>query len=85
MWRWHPDNAGADAWKDMLTAVTRAVEVAEAHGVTLAIEPEHNNVVSSAAAARRLLDEIASPSLKVVIDAANLLHAEDLDDQRARS
>jgi len=79
MWRRHPDNAGADAWKDMLAAVTQAVEVAEAHGVTLAIEPEHNNVVSSAAAGRRLLDEIASPNLKVVLDAANLLHAEELD------
>jgi sugar phosphate isomerase/epimerase len=82
MWRRHPDNAGAEAWKDMLASVTGAVEAAEAHGVTLAIEPEHSNAVDSAAAGRRLLDEVASPSLKVVLDAANLLSAEDLGDQR---
>ena len=82
MWRAHPDNAGAEAWRDMLGSLTHAVAVAEAHDVTLAIEPEHANVVSSAAAARRLLDEIGSPSLKVVIDAANLLRPGELDDQR---
>ena len=82
MWRAHPANAGREAWSDMLASVAHAVAAAEAHGVTLAIEPEHGNVVSSAAAGRRLLDEIASPSLKVVLDAANLLRPEQLDDQR---
>ena len=50
MWRAHPDNAGREAWSDMLASIAHAVAVAEAHDVTLAIEPEHGNVVSSAAA-----------------------------------
>ena len=42
-----------------------------------AIEPEISNVVDSPAAARRLLDELRSPRLRVVIDAANLFDADD--------
>ena len=46
--------------------------------MTLAFEPEINNVVSSVMRARRLLDEIGSPWLKVVIDPANLLRPGDM-------
>ena len=56
-----------------------AVAIADRHEVTLAFEPEINNVVSSVMRARRLLDEIDSPWLKVVIDPANLLDFDDLD------
>ena len=55
-----------------------AVAIADRHEVTLAFEPEINNVVSSVMRARRLLDEIDSPWLKVVIDPANLLRPGDL-------
>jgi sugar phosphate isomerase/epimerase len=72
MWRRHPDNATPEAWADTVASVAAAIETAEAHGVTLAFEPEHANVVDSAGAARRLLDEIRSPRLRVVVDAANL-------------
>ena len=46
--------------------------------MTLAFEPEVNNVVDSAKKARRLLDEVGSPLLKVTMDAANLFHAGEL-------
>jgi sugar phosphate isomerase/epimerase len=73
MWRGHPDNATPEAWRDMRASVEAALPDAERHGVTLGFEPEHNNVVAGAAAARRLLDELGSPvALKVVIDPANL-------------
>jgi sugar phosphate isomerase/epimerase len=54
-----------------------ALETAEEHAVTLAFEPETNNVVDSVEKGRRLLDEMRSPCLKVVVDAANLFDAED--------
>jgi sugar phosphate isomerase/epimerase len=73
MWRRHPDNRTPEAWRDMLASVEAALTAAEAHEVTLAFEPEHNNVVHSAAAGRRLLDEVRSPRLGVIIDPANLL------------
>jgi len=42
------------------------------------VEPEPGNVVASARKARRLLDELKSPRLKIVMDAANLFRVEDL-------
>ena len=81
MWRHHEDNHTREAWRDMLDGIQAALTIAETHDVTLAIEPEHNNIVDCAPTARRLLDEIRSPHLKVIIDAANLIEAGDLDAQ----
>ncbi len=50
--------------------------------VDLGIEPELANVVNSAEKARKLIDQIGSSRLKVVLDPANLFEAETLDDQR---
>jgi sugar phosphate isomerase/epimerase len=73
MWRAHPANADRSAWRDMLASMAAATAAAEAHGVTLGVEPEHNNVVRDACAARRLLDELRSPNVRIVVDAANLI------------
>ena len=78
MWRYHADNGSPPAWRDMTGCVGEAVEIARQAGVTLAFEPEVTNVVDSAERARRLLDEIRSPHLKVTMDAANLFHAGEL-------
>jgi sugar phosphate isomerase/epimerase len=77
-YRYHPDNGSPEAWRDMLACVREAVEIARQSDVTLAFEPEVSNIVDSAAKARRLLDEIGSPHLKVTMDAANLFHAGEL-------
>src|SRR5262249_55957723 len=66
-----------------LAAMEEALLIAEEHCVWLAVEPETANVVDSPAKARRLLDELRSPRLKIIIDPANLFHAEDLPHQRA--
>jgi len=75
MWRRHPANNTPEAWQDMAATVREAVELTRPTGVTLAFEPEVNNVVDSAWKARRLLDEINSPRLKVTMDGSNLFHA----------
>ena len=77
MWSRHPDNGTSQAWRDMFATMQEALATAEEHGVTLAFEPEINNVVDSAEKGRRLLGEMCSPHLKVVMDAANLFDAED--------
>jgi len=82
MWRYHPANSTKQAWHDMLVSMETAVTLAEENGVTLAVEPEVSNVVDSAEKARRLLDEMQSERLKIVIDAANLFPAGTLDRQR---
>ena len=74
MWRYHPENDSPWAWRDLLVSMEQAVRVAEEHRVTLAFEPEANNVVVSAQKGRRLLDEMRSSRLKVAMDGANLFH-----------
>jgi sugar phosphate isomerase/epimerase len=85
MWSWHPDNARPEAWRDLIATMQGALEMAEEHGVTLAFEPEAANVVDSAEKGRRLLDEMRSPRLKVVMDAANLFDAGDPTRRLSRS
>jgi sugar phosphate isomerase/epimerase len=74
MWRRNPQNDSPEAWQDMVACVREAVEIARPSGVTLAFEPEVNNIVDSATKARRLMDEIGSPKVKVTMDASNLFH-----------
>ncbi len=78
LWRAHPANGSAAAWSDLRASMDEALAIAERHHVTLAVEPEINNVIDSAIKARRLLDEVHSPRLKVVMDAANLFHHGEL-------
>ena len=82
MWRRHPDNDTPGAWTDLVASMREAVRGAEAAGVTLAFEPEVANVVDAAQKARRLLDEIGSPWLKVVMDGANIFHSGELPRMR---
>jgi sugar phosphate isomerase/epimerase len=73
MWREHPENVGKEAWSDMIGALEIALRVTEPFDVILGIEPEPANVINDARRARRLLDEMKSPRLKIVMDGANIL------------
>ena len=77
MWRAHPQNDSSEAWRDLLVSMEEALKIAELNQVCLGIEPETGNVVNSAKKARRLLDEMKSPWLKIVMDAANLFRHGD--------
>jgi sugar phosphate isomerase/epimerase len=82
MWKAHPDNGSPEAWVALRGELDFALELAERHGVALGVEPEPGNVVGNARDARRLLDEIEVPQLKIVLDAANLLPPESRTRQR---
>jgi sugar phosphate isomerase/epimerase len=82
-WRAHPGNAAPEAWSDLLRELEPACALAEAAGIRLGIEPEAANVVADAPRARRLLDELASPALAIVLDPANLAEAASPADRRA--
>ena len=83
MWRSHPDNASESAWTDMRTELVAALEIAESADVRIGVEPEPANVICDARAARRLLNELASDHLGVVLDAANLCVGMPAEDHRA--
>ncbi|MDF2723728.1 MAG: sugar phosphate isomerase/epimerase, partial [Paenibacillus sp.] len=76
MWRSHPDNRRRDAWHDMMHTMAAAVEIAEAYNLVLGVEPELANIVYDATRAKQLLDELRSPHVKIVMDAANLYNPE---------
>ena len=78
MWRRHPHNDTPQAWRDLLETMQAALKIAEAHNVLLGVEPEVSNVIDTAVKACRLLDEMQSPRLKIVMDAANLFHTGEL-------
>ena len=82
MWRQHPDNDTPEAWEDLVVSMRQAIEIAEEYQVTLAFEPEVANVVDSAVKARRIIDQIGSPYLKVVMDGANIFHTGELPRMR---
>ena len=79
MWRWHPDNTTPQAWADSRTTLQALATLAEDHGLTLAVEPEHSNVVATADQAITMFDQIGSAALKIVYDAANLLDPDGYD------
>jgi sugar phosphate isomerase/epimerase len=81
MWRNHPDNATPDAWADLLATMEQAVQIAADSGIVLGVEPEVSNVVSSPQKARQLLDSMASPNLKIIMDGANVFPSGTLDRQ----
>ena len=82
MWQRHPENDLPEAWRDLLTSLAAAIEIAEKFNLKLGIEPETANVISSARKARRLLNEMKSSRLKIVIDPANLFQPGQLAWQR---
>ncbi|CAN7665101.1 sugar phosphate isomerase/epimerase family protein [Mesorhizobium sp. LjRoot246] len=71
-WAYHPDNVDPSAWSDMAAEMAKALALAEDASVDLGIEPEQANIVTSASDATRLIAEIGSKHLKIVLDPANL-------------
>lgn len=58
------------------------VEYAEKMGVIVAIEPVFTHIVYNAERARRVLDEMQSPNLQIILDAVNLLHISNYRNQK---
>ncbi|TIP11789.1 sugar phosphate isomerase/epimerase [Mesorhizobium sp.] len=82
-WAYHPDNADPLAWADMAGETEKALELAERHGVDLGVEPEQANIVTSAADAMRLIAEMGSKRLRIVLDPANLFEQANPEEARA--
>jgi len=69
----HPDNGGEEAFRIVLESVRELVREAERCGVNVGIEAVERYVISTPQRLRRLVDEVASPHLKVIYDPVNLL------------
>jgi sugar phosphate isomerase/epimerase len=73
MWKRHPDNDSPKAWDDMVQSIEAALVSVEKNGLILAFEPESENVANCSSRARKLLDELRNPRLRIIIDPANLI------------
>jgi sugar phosphate isomerase/epimerase len=77
-WHFHADNSRPEAWRDLVQTLEQLLPLAEDQNVILGIEPETSNAIDSAIKARRLLDEMKSRHLKIIMDAANLFSVENI-------
>ena len=77
-WQWSDDNILPEAWTCMRDSVEKACLIAEKYDVKLGIEIEASNIVDTAEKARRLFDEVDSPRLGLIYDAANLFKSGDI-------
>ena len=82
-WRHHPENESPQAWDEMCAEFRRILPLAERHDLLIGVEPELANVVSSAAIAERLVSELGSKRIKIVLDPANLFEVAGADERRA--
>jgi sugar phosphate isomerase/epimerase len=72
LWAYHPGNAEPAAWADMMDTLRKLTEIAERHGLTLALETEASNVIDTSEKAARALCEINSDKVAMIMDCANL-------------
>ncbi|WP_041914210.1 sugar phosphate isomerase/epimerase family protein [Selenomonas ruminantium] len=69
------------ALQTFLHGLEPVVEAAEKLGVLLAIEPVWNHIVWNPQVARRVIQEMASPNLRIIFDPVNLLSGENYQDR----
>lgn len=82
-WRYHPDNSTEAAWLEMCREFEQLIEIADHYNVLIGVEPELANVISSARRARKLMDEMASSHIRIVLDPANLFEQETPEKRKA--
>jgi sugar phosphate isomerase/epimerase len=75
--------AARAAWDRFRAALADLLPVAQEEGVAIGLEPSRAQVLKDTAAARRILDEFGSSHLRVMIDPANVLGLESLEEMFA--
>ncbi len=74
-------NFTEEAYRVARSSVIEMVKEAEKFGVTVAIEAGINHPLHSYQLAKRLIHEVASPNLKLILDCANLIHPQNHSEQ----
>lgn len=73
-----------DVWKTMVETGKELAALAERHNATVLLEPFYRGFLASAKRTRLFIEEVASPRLRVLLDPANLLEINDLDEMLAQ-
>lgn len=81
-WKWHDDNWKDASWADLMRSTERVLKCAEDNHIILGVETEASNIINTAQRARKYLDTVGSPSLKIIMDGANLFRPEQVSDMQ---
>jgi sugar phosphate isomerase/epimerase len=73
-----------EAWDRLRSALAELLPVAAEEGVSIGLEPSRAQVLKDTATARALLDELGTDHLRVMIDPANILGVDTLDEMFSR-
>jgi sugar phosphate isomerase/epimerase len=68
----------AGAWDKFVQLMVPPIRLAESEGIRLVVENSTKGMVTSAYLARRLVDDIGSPALKVLWDPSNALYFDEV-------
>ncbi len=67
-------------WNTMVATGKQLAELAENHGSTVLLEPFFRGFLASAKRTRLFIEEIGSPRIRALLDPANILELNDLDE-----
>lgn len=73
-----------EVWTTAVETGRELARVAEANNATVLLEPIYRSVLASAKRTRVFLEEVGSPRVRVQLDPANLLEANDLEEMFAQ-
>ncbi len=76
-----PASRTEEAYQTFAANLRLVVEAAEKLGVLVAIEPVRSHIIYDSKRARRLLDEVNSPNLQIILDPVNLLAMDNYEQQ----
>lgn len=82
-YEYEPACRSEESLKLFIDRLNPIVEYAEKSGVILALEPVIRHIVYSPERARKVLDTIDSPNLRIIFDPVNLLDESNIHDYRA--
>ncbi len=80
-YRYDPANRTEEAYQTFMTNLMPVLKAAERFGVILAIEPVRSHIIYDSKRARRLLNDMKSPNLQIILDPVNLLAKDNYEQQ----
>ena len=69
-----------EVWRRMIVTGKQLAELAERYKVTVLFEPFYRGFLTSAKRTRLFLEEVGSPRIRALLDPANLLEVNDLQE-----
>lgn len=82
-WVDHPNNYLPEVWDAVVETMQQICARAAEEGVTFALEPHFGQVTKSPATLRRMLDDVGAKNLRIALDMANMVTADNAGNTRA--